>query len=70
MKECITLLPSVKMRWLKSRLSRILICFEFMSGLKINFQKSAVAGVGIDEGQIKSFAEVQSCKSQRFATST
>ena len=42
---------------------RILKCFEVMSGLKVNFFKSTVSGIGIENDLLKEFAGVVKCKS-------
>lgn len=43
-------------------LSRILNCFERASGLKINFKKSIVSGVGIDNSLIASIGRLLRCR--------
>ncbi|CAL5365331.1 unnamed protein product [Camellia sinensis] len=45
-------------------LKRILRCFEVMSGLKINFHKSIVCGIGVGEELVKEFANNLNCLSQ------
>lgn len=40
----------------------ILLSFELMSGLKINFAKSQICGIGISEEEMKTFADVFKCK--------
>ena len=45
-------------------LKRILRCFEMVSGLKINFHKSVVCGVGISDSCLKNFASLLNCKTQ------
>lgn len=39
-----------------STIKRILRCFELMSGLKINFHKSSVSGVGVADELVSDFA--------------
>ncbi|GMP55749.1 hypothetical protein CsSME_00020479 [Camellia sinensis var. sinensis] len=41
---------------------RILRCFEVLSGLRINFHKSVVCGVGVDDALLLSFARLFNCK--------
>ena len=41
---------------------RILRCFELLSGLKINFYKSTVCGVGIKDEEVKELARALRCK--------
>lgn len=38
--------------------------FEVMSGLKINYHKSVICGVNLDQGQTTPFAEILGCKTQ------
>lgn len=45
---------------------RILRCFELMSGLKINFHKSVVCGVGICDDLVKAFASKLKCLCQKL----
>ncbi|XP_028075237.1 uncharacterized protein LOC114277538 [Camellia sinensis] len=45
-------------------LKRILRCFEMVSGLKINFHKCVVCGVGISDSCLKNFASLLNCKTQ------
>ncbi|XP_028099924.1 uncharacterized protein LOC114299400 [Camellia sinensis] len=40
---------------------RILRCFEMLSGLKINYHKSVVCGIGISEDLTKGFADKLNC---------
>ncbi|XP_028104622.1 uncharacterized protein LOC114303669, partial [Camellia sinensis] len=42
-------------------IKRILRCFEILSGLKINYHKSVVSGVGINEESLKDFAAKLNC---------
>lgn len=37
-------------------LKRILRCFKIMSGLKINFHKSVVCGIGVSETLVNDFS--------------
>ena len=43
-------------------IKRILRCFEILLGLKINFRKSIVSGVGLETDHVKEFAIVFRCK--------
>lgn len=47
-------------------IKRILRCFEVMSGLKINFHKSIVRGIGVEEMRVMEFAQKLNCPSQRL----
>lgn len=47
-------------------MKRVLRCFEVMSGLKINFHKSAMCGVRISDSEVKDFAEELNCKTQKL----
>lgn len=47
-------------------IKRILRCFELMSGLKINFHKSCVCGVGVEDSVVEGFADILRCKSQKL----
>lgn len=46
-------------------IKRVLRCFEVLSGLRINYHKSVVCGVGIQEEQTKVFAEALNCLSKK-----
>jgi hypothetical protein len=41
---------------------RILLCFELMSGLKVNFSKSSIFGVGIEDHMCDYTAQTLRCK--------
>lgn len=43
-------------------IKRILRCFEIISGFKINFHKSVLCGIGIDETLSQAFATKLKCK--------
>ncbi|XP_050212856.1 uncharacterized protein LOC126664492 [Mercurialis annua] len=43
-------------------LLRILRCFELISGLQINFQKSAIVGLNVDDASLNAAAEILQCK--------
>ena len=43
-------------------LKRILRCFEVVSGLKINYHKSVICGVGIPGNTLEEFAHLLNCK--------
>ncbi|XP_028089315.1 uncharacterized protein LOC114289749 [Camellia sinensis] len=45
---------------------RILRCFEVMSGLTINFHKSVVCGVGINDDQVQVLASSMHCVTQKL----
>lgn len=45
---------------------RILRCFEVLSGLRINFHKSHVSGVGVQEEVLAAFAEKLHCQSKKL----
>lgn len=40
---------------------RILRCFQLMSGLKINFSKSMVCGVGVEDEVVEEMSEIMGC---------
>ncbi|XP_028052094.1 uncharacterized protein LOC114256638 [Camellia sinensis] len=43
-------------------IKRVLRCFEFLSGLRINYHKSVVCGVGMDDSLLLSFAKLLNCQ--------
>ncbi|CAL5398010.1 unnamed protein product [Camellia sinensis] len=45
-------------------IKRILRCFEILSGLKINYHKSVVCGIGLDDELSKEFASKLNCLQQ------
>lgn len=45
---------------------RVPRAFEMTSGVKINFHKTVICGVGLNDEELKSFASVLKCKSQKF----
>ncbi|XP_028070421.1 uncharacterized protein LOC114272902 [Camellia sinensis] len=47
-------------------LKRILRCFEVSSGLKINYHKSVVCGIGISGSSLVEFASLLNCKTQNL----
>ena len=47
-------------------IKRILRCFELISGLKINFSKSVIAGVNIPVAEINEIAGILKCKAGDF----
>ncbi|XP_028091071.1 uncharacterized protein LOC114291223 [Camellia sinensis] len=49
-----------------SNIKRALRCFEVMSGLRINYHKSIVCGVGFQEDQSKEFARVLNCLTKKL----
>ncbi|KAK9062631.1 hypothetical protein SSX86_019819 [Deinandra increscens subsp. villosa] len=42
-------------------LSRILRCFYFVSGLKVNFHKSALYGINVGQDEVKGMADKMNC---------
>ncbi|XP_028056520.1 uncharacterized protein LOC114260570 [Camellia sinensis] len=54
-------------KWLEVvTIKRILRCFEILSGLKINYHKSVIAGIGVKEVMLQSFASRLNCAHQRL----
>lgn len=47
-------------------LKRILRCFEVLSGLKINYHKSVICGVGVDDRLMQAFATSFNCLQQKL----
>ncbi|XP_028069007.1 uncharacterized protein LOC114271593 [Camellia sinensis] len=47
-------------------IKRILRCFEVLSGLKINFHKNQVCGIGVQDDLVKVFANRLHCHSQKL----
>ena len=45
---------------------RVLCCFQIMSGLKIDFQKSKLSGIGIEHQTLVSWADRISCLIESF----
>ena len=43
---------------------RLLRCFEIVSGLRINFKKISLSGVGVKEVELKDFAAIINCRVQ------
>ncbi|XP_028078280.1 uncharacterized protein LOC114280136 [Camellia sinensis] len=43
-------------------IKRILRCFKVLSGLRINYHKSVVCGVGVDDALLLSFAKLLNCQ--------
>ncbi|XP_028081582.1 uncharacterized protein LOC114282996 [Camellia sinensis] len=43
-------------------IKRVLRCFEVLSGLRINYHKSVVCGVGVDDSLLLSFAKLLNCQ--------
>nr|GEU29167.1 hypothetical protein [Tanacetum cinerariifolium] len=48
-------------------LSRILTCFHLASGLKVNFHKSNLFGVGVTNSEVKSLASTIGCPPSHFS---
>ncbi|XP_028089573.1 uncharacterized protein LOC114289924 [Camellia sinensis] len=47
-------------------LKRVLRCFEVMYGLKINYHKSVVCGMGFQKDQTKEFAQTLNCLTKKL----
>ena len=47
-------------------ISRVLRCFHLSSGLKVNFNKSSLFGVGVNDMEVSSLAAAINCKVGRF----
>lgn len=47
-------------------LKRVLRCFELISGLKINFNKSSLVGLNVNDGLLFSAAELPDCKLEKL----
>ena len=47
-----------------NNLKWLLICFEQMSGMKINFDKSDLLTIGLEENEANCFAKIFCCKSK------
>ncbi|XP_028055291.1 uncharacterized protein LOC114259471 [Camellia sinensis] len=47
-------------------IKRILRGFEIMSGLKVNFHKSSVCGVGVTDMEVSEFADLLHCRRQKL----
>lgn len=47
-------------------IKRVLRCFEVMSGLKINFYKRVVCGIGVSDREVSDFAAILNCKTQKL----
>ncbi|GMP23993.1 hypothetical protein CsSME_00001406 [Camellia sinensis var. sinensis] len=47
-------------------MKRVLRCFEIVSGLRINFHKSVVCGVGVDDELVKEFVAKLNCLGQKL----
>lgn len=48
-------------------IKRILRCFQLISGLKINFSKSLMSGIGVPDQLVEKFANRLHCKSKRLS---
>nr|GEY73789.1 reverse transcriptase domain, reverse transcriptase zinc-binding domain protein [Tanacetum cinerariifolium] len=48
-------------------LSRILTCFYLASGLKVNFNKSKIFGIGVSDPDLNSFASSIGCQPSHFS---
>jgi hypothetical protein len=48
-------------------LSRILTCFHLASGLKVNFNKSKLYGIGVTNGELSSMATTIGCLASQFS---
>jgi len=49
-----------------STLKWLLVCFEQMSGMKINYDKSDLITIGLDEDRANCFAKIFCCKKSEF----
>lgn len=49
-----------------STLKWLLVCFEQMSGMKINYDKSDLLTIGMDEDSANQFAKLFCCKRSEF----
>ena len=49
-----------------TNIKRILRCFEVISGMKVNFHKSGVCGVGVENEILDECAGILRCKKQRL----
>ncbi|XP_050211872.1 uncharacterized protein LOC126662028 [Mercurialis annua] len=47
-------------------LTRILRCFELISGLKINFHKSSLLGINVSESELSLASRVVGCRVEKF----
>ena len=47
-----------------NNLKWLLICFEQMSGMKINYDKSDLLTIGLEEDEANCFAKIFCCKSK------
>lgn len=47
-------------------IKRILRCFEILSSLKINYHKSVICGIGVDDGLLHEFANRLNCLHQKL----
>ncbi|XP_071714730.1 uncharacterized protein [Rutidosis leptorrhynchoides] len=47
-------------------LMNLLKCFELTSGLKVNFQKSSIYGIGIESNELDSLAHLMGCQIGNF----
>lgn len=50
-------------------IKNLLKAFEVMSGLKVNYHKTVVCGVGVDQSHLESFASILDCKTQSLPIS-
>lgn len=56
-------------RKILTNIRRVLVCFQVLSGLRINFSKSAIIALGKDRGWGESMAEKLGCKLVKFPIS-
>jgi hypothetical protein len=49
-----------------STMKWLLVCFEQMSGMKINYDKSDLLTIGMDEDSTNAFAKIFCCKKSEF----
>ena len=50
-------------------MSKFLLCFEVVSGFKINFLKSELIGIKVGEAHLYQYADILGCKVGSFPVS-
>jgi hypothetical protein len=61
-----TLIFSSDSLFILQNIKRILLCFELVSGLKVNFYKSSIVGVGIEDHICNFTAQILRCKQEQL----